>query len=778
MVTLLIFQVGRANGLTVDLTTARLYWTDLDGQSVNYAYLKSPASGGGAVVKTVVEGSPQPYGLTVFRDAVYWADWKTGTIERADKDTGSDRVVLQRESGPVRNDSRNLEIMDLLIYHESRQAGGSGASANAANECARLDCGEALCLAQRGGGGRCVCPSHFRMIDGKCEEPERFLLFGQKNKISRLLIEDGEVPDVVLPMRGPRDIKSLDYDPVDGLVYWIDAGSKSRRGQRKKGLNRNSDETDDLENDLEDDLDIGGSESKVAIKRAFRNGTVLDKSLQGTREREHLFRPFDLAVDPVSRVLFWTCAETNSINITRMDPDDDEDFDADEEGEGAEEEDKYYSILGGDDSRPRSLAVHSKRGLVFFVNVASPIRIERCNLDGSDRRAIVSTSISSPVDIAVDEESDCVFWVDADLKRVESAELDGSKRRVLATDRVAQPVSLAVQGAHVYWADQAHPNGYLARVDKAKGGSEAEVVKSGVKHLSSIVAVDRSAAAGGGRRSGCQGADCSHICLALTDGFACSCPFGSGLALGSDRRTCGFPPTCKPDEFTCTSAAGIAPFSVSVSSADFLPGASSSGSSSGGSSPGCIPLQWRCDGQAECADHSDEMNCPECGTGQFRCRSGQCVNGTLVCDGNKDCGDATDELTCCAKGREFRCAVTGACVDRSRLCDGAADCDDGSDELMPQCDIDGVNEIIGGYEPSTVTGHISNWLHSWSLNWLHNWLHSWSHNWLHNWLQGWGRYFQKVSKDTDTTIVSVSFDCIFSTKIEAQCISRYFFPHP
>ena len=35
--------MGRANGLTVDLTTARLYWTDLDGMSVNYAYLKGPA---------------------------------------------------------------------------------------------------------------------------------------------------------------------------------------------------------------------------------------------------------------------------------------------------------------------------------------------------------------------------------------------------------------------------------------------------------------------------------------------------------------------------------------------------------------------------------------------------------------------------------------------------------------------------------------------------------------------------------------------------------------
>ena len=39
-------------------------------------------------MKTVVEKSPQPYALTVFRDSVYWADWKTGTIERADKDTG------------------------------------------------------------------------------------------------------------------------------------------------------------------------------------------------------------------------------------------------------------------------------------------------------------------------------------------------------------------------------------------------------------------------------------------------------------------------------------------------------------------------------------------------------------------------------------------------------------------------------------------------------------------------------------------------------------------
>ena len=56
------------------------------------------------------------------------------------------------------------------------------------------------------------------MVDGKCEEPERFLLFGQKNKISRLLIEDGEVPDVgmfAIPLYSTKDLDSL---PIWGLI--------------------------------------------------------------------------------------------------------------------------------------------------------------------------------------------------------------------------------------------------------------------------------------------------------------------------------------------------------------------------------------------------------------------------------------------------------------------------------------------------------------------------------------------------------------------------------
>lgn len=74
----------------------------------------------------------------------------------------------------------------------------------------------------------------------------------------------------------------------------------------------------------------------------------------------------------------------------------------------------------------------------------------------------------------------------------------------------------------------------------------------------------------------------------------CSCPMG--LVLKDDDLTCGDPPTCSPDQFTCEK-----------------------------NSMQCIPIVWRCDGTPECDDKSDEMNCPNCGRNQFRCRNGDCV---------------------------------------------------------------------------------------------------------------------------------------------------------
>lgn len=300
---------------------------------------------------------------------------------------------------------------------------------------------------------------------------------------------------------------------------------------------------------------------------------------------------------------------------------------------------------------PTSIVCDPHEGLLFFSDWYYPAFIARLEMNGKNFSKIVTSNIGSPVGLTIDLVAKRIFWTDTHLKRIEYSNYIGESRYVvLEADSVTFPYSVAIFDGLIYWSDRSTDSIYYAN---ALNGSNKTTLRQGTTHgVSSLSIYHFSLQRQKGHPCKINNGECSHLCLISSNesSYSCGCP--DSFVLDSDNKTCKA--NCSSLQFKCGDER-------------------------------CVPFYWKCDGEVDCKDATDELNCPPkvCPRGQFTCNNSRCVYFSQLCNGFNDCYDSSDELPCqqngCLPGR-FQCPNNKKCILISKVCDGINDCGDSSDE--------------------------------------------------------------------------------------------------
>ncbi|XP_055345561.1 prolow-density lipoprotein receptor-related protein 1-like [Paramacrobiotus metropolitanus] len=239
------------NGLAMDLEMRphRVYWIDAYSDAIYTVDID------GHDLREILRGGDfiqHPFALAVYGSHVFWTDWRTNAIHKANKWNGSNiETVVQVTTQPF----------DLHVMHSSLQPKVSNPCANQNGGCSHL------CVIGLGGTARCVCPHLTKFVEGsttQCQHFRTFMVFSASTEIRGVTL-DASYHNFIPAVINVQNATSMEVDVQTDSVYWVETKAKT-------------------------------------VVRGFLNGTSIETIIDSPGTP----RPTDIAIDWISRNIYTT----------------------------------------------------------------------------------------------------------------------------------------------------------------------------------------------------------------------------------------------------------------------------------------------------------------------------------------------------------------------------------------------------------------------------------------------------------------------------------------
>jgi low density lipoprotein receptor-related protein 5/6 len=281
--------------------------------------------------------------------------------------------------------------MYIRVYDKQRQPKQSHPCEKNNGGCSHL-----CLLSPNPPGYTCACPIGIKLKNNlTCADgPQELLLLARRTDIYLIYLDSPDYTHEILPLNDVKYTIAVDYDPVEEYIYWSDDEVKK-------------------------------------IQKARLNGS--DQQDVVTSEIQH---PDGIAVDWVSRNIYWTDAGTDHVEVCRL-------------------TEKYRRVIISDNLiEPRAIAVAPELGWLFWSDWGDKNpKVERANLDGSERKAIIVDHLGWPNGITLDLARERLYWCDAKTDKIEHSNMDGSDRQVLISDDIPHVFGFSLMENFLYWTD-------------------------------------------------------------------------------------------------------------------------------------------------------------------------------------------------------------------------------------------------------------------------------------------------------------------------------------